>query len=61
VSRKSFIGRIAGVESSKDRLPGTIAATMLALSRGGQIHRVHDVAAAVQAIAIWNAHAGEIV
>lgn len=61
VSRKSFIGRIAGVENPKDRLPGTIAATMLALSRGVQIHRVHDVAAAVQAIAIWNAHAGEIV
>lgn len=57
VSRKSFIGRIAGVEDPKDRLPGTIAATMLALSRGVQIHRVHDVAAAVQAIAIWNAHA----
>jgi len=55
VSRKSFIGRIAGVENPKDRLPGTLAATMLALSRGVQIHRVHDVAAAVQAIAIWNA------
>jgi dihydropteroate synthase len=60
VSRKSFIGRIAGVENPKDRLPGTIVATMLALSRGVQIHRVHDVAAAVQAIAIWNAHVGEV-
>lgn len=58
VSRKSFIGRIAGVENPKDRLPGTIAATMLALARGVQIHRVHDVAAAVQAIAIWNAETG---
>lgn len=59
VSRKSFIGRIAGVENPKDRLGGTIAATMLALSRGVQIHRVHDVAAAAQAIAIWTAAAGE--
>ncbi len=59
VSRKSFIGRIAGVDHPKDRLPGTVAATMLALSRGVQIHRVHDVAAAVQAIAIWNAAIGE--
>lgn len=59
VSRKSFIGRIAGVENPKDRLPGTIAATMLALSRGVQIHRVHDVAAAIQAIAIWNAEVGQ--
>lgn len=58
VSRKSFIGRIAGIENPKDRLPGTIAATMLALSRGVQIHRVHDVAAAVQAIAIWNGELG---
>ena len=55
VSRKSFIGRITGAENPEDRLAGTIAATMLALSRGVQIHRVHDVAAAVQAIAIWNA------
>lgn len=55
VSRKSFIGRIAGIEDPKDRLPGTIAATLMALDRGVQIHRVHDVAAARQAIAIWNA------
>ena len=59
VSRKSFIGRIAGINNPKDRLPGTLAATMLALSRGVQVHRVHDVAAAVQAIAIWNAANGE--
>lgn len=59
VSRKSFIGRIAGIENPKDRLPGTVAATMLALSRGVQIHRVHDVAAAVQAIAIWQAGSGD--
>jgi dihydropteroate synthase len=55
VSRKSFIGRIAGIEDPKDRLPGTIAATLMALDRGVQIHRVHDVAATRQAIAIWNA------
>ncbi len=55
VSRKSFIGRIARVEAPKDRLTGTIAATLIALSRGVQIHRVHDVAAARQAIDLWNA------
>jgi len=54
VSRKSFIGRLAGIDASKDRLPGTIAATTIALSRGVQIHRVHDVAAVGQAISIWN-------
>ena len=55
VSRKSFIGRIAGVEAPKDRLPGTLAATGMALSRGVQIHRVHDVADVRQAVAVWNA------
>ena len=44
VSRKSFIGRIANVETPKARLLGTLAATAIALSRGVQIHRVHDVA-----------------
>ena len=55
VSRKSFIGRIANVETPKARLPGTLAATAIALSRGVQIHRVHDVAAVRQAFAVWNA------
>lgn len=55
VSRKSFIGRIAGIDDPKDRLPGTIAATLMALDRGVQIHRVHDVAAVRQAVAIWKA------
>ena len=55
VSRKSFIGRIAGVGSPRDRLPGTIAAIMVALSRGVQMHRVHDVGEARQALAVWQA------
>jgi len=59
VSRKSFIGRIADIADPKDRLPGTIAATLMALERGVQIHRVHDVAAARQAIDVWTAQAGD--
>ncbi len=55
VSRKSFIGRIAGIMTPGDRQPGTVAATLIALSRGVQIHRVHDVAAARQALDIWDA------
>lgn len=55
VSRKSFIGRIAGIDDPRDRLPGTIAATCAALDRGVQIHRVHDVGETRQAISIWNA------
>lgn len=55
VSRKSFIGRIAGIDEARDRLPGTIAATLMALDRGIRIHRVHDVAAVRQAVSIWDA------
>ena len=55
VSRKSFLGHIGSVELPKNRLPGTIAATMFAISRGVQIHRVHDLAAVKQAIDVWDA------
>ncbi|MBJ7355151.1 MAG: dihydropteroate synthase [Thermoleophilaceae bacterium] len=57
VSRKSFISRIAqdagvsGVEV-EDRLPGTIAANALALERGAQVFRVHDVRATAQGLAV---------
>lgn len=52
-SRKSFIGRAVDAESTDDRLPGTIAATLHAVSQGVQIHRVHDVAEVKQALRIW--------
>lgn len=58
VSRKSFIGRIGGVANPRDRVPGTIMATAVALSRGVQLHRVHDVGEIRQALAIWQAMAG---
>jgi len=51
-SRKSFIGRLAGIDDPKDRLPGTLAALALAVGQGVQIHRVHDVSEARQALAI---------
>jgi dihydropteroate synthase len=43
VSRKSFLGKLTGREVG-DRLPGTIAASVIALERGASIFRVHDVA-----------------
>jgi len=55
VSRKSFIGRAVGANSTEDRLPGTIAATLHAVSQNVQIHRVHDVAEIKQALRIWQA------
>jgi dihydropteroate synthase len=53
VSRKSFIGRIAGVENPKDRLPGSLATLLHGLDQGADVVRVHDVAETVQAIALW--------
>ena len=51
-SRKSFIGRLSGT-AADDRLPGSIAAALIAASQGVQILRVHDVAATRQALAVW--------
>jgi len=55
VSRKSFIGRLSHGEDAAHRLPGTLAATIAGLDRGAQFHRVHDVAEAAQALALWHA------
>jgi len=41
-SRKSFIGKISGVDE-QNRLPGSLAAAVLAARAGAQIVRVHDV------------------
>jgi dihydropteroate synthase len=52
-SRKSFIGRLSRGEAPKQRMSGTLAAHQIAFDRGVQIVRVHDVAEAFQARAIW--------
>jgi dihydropteroate synthase len=51
-SRKGFIGRLAEVPEPRDREPGTTAVNVLALERGARIFRVHDVAAARQALVV---------
>lgn len=50
-SRKSFIGRIVETTPT-ERLPGTLAAHLLAARAGAHILRVHDVAAHAQALAV---------
>lgn len=59
VSRKSFIGKILGSDSSPvpvgDRLEGTIAADVWAQIRGAKILRVHDVKEARRAAEIVSA------
>lgn len=54
VSRKSFIGALSG-ENVDDRLPGSLAAMIAAMNRGGKIFRVHDVAASRQAMILAQA------
>ncbi len=54
-SRKSFIGKITGVEEAKDRVPGTVATTVLAYERGATFFRVHDVRANREALAVARA------
>lgn len=49
VSRKSFIGRLAGAEVEK-RLPGSLACACWAVAQGVQLLRTHDVAETAQAV-----------
>lgn len=53
LSRKRFIGGIAGEPEAARRMPGSIAAGMIGLDQGAQILRVHDVAETRQALALW--------
>jgi dihydropteroate synthase len=54
VSRKSFIGQVTGAPPA-ERLPGTLAACVVAFLQGVRIFRVHDVAPLVQALAVVRA------
>ena len=58
VSRKSFIGALAGEQEARRRLPGSLAAGLFAMSRGAAILRVHDVRETVQALRVWRSLAG---
>jgi dihydropteroate synthase len=55
VSRKSFIGRLAGGVPPAERLPGSLAAALCGVAAGVAVLRVHDVAATQQALAVWRA------
>ncbi len=58
VSRKSMLGRITGREVS-DRMHASVAAALIAVQKGAQILRVHDVAATRDALAVLKAVTGE--
>ena len=51
-SRKSFLGRLTGVERASERVAGTVATNVLAYERGASVFRVHDVAPTVEALTV---------
>lgn len=53
VSRKSFLGLLAGEKLAEKREAETVAANLVAARNGAAILRVHDVAAAVKALKVW--------
>lgn len=53
-SRKSTLGWISGTPVA-ERQPGSLAAALAAVHAGARVLRVHDVAATVQALAVWRA------
>ena len=54
LSRKSMLGVITG-KATDQRQAASVAATVLAAEYGATVHRVHDVAAHVDALKIWSA------
>ena len=58
LSRKRTIGELTGRDDPHDRVHGSVAAHVIAAQRGAKLLRVHDVAATVDALKVWNAVAG---
>jgi dihydropteroate synthase len=57
-SRKTFIGKITGVQEASERVFGTVATTVLSYEKGATLFRVHDVRANREALAITEAVRG---
>jgi dihydropteroate synthase len=57
LSRKRFLGTLAGIEPAGRRVLPSVAGALFAASRGGAVLRVHDVAETVQALSVWRAAA----
>lgn len=59
LSRKRTIGEITGRDAPRERVSGSVAAHLIAAQRGAKLLRVHDVAATVDALKVWNAVASQ--
>ena len=53
ISRKKFIRDLSGANDSKERIGGTIATSLFAITQGIQILRVHDVNEVKQSIKVF--------
>ena len=53
VSRKTFIGKLLGLENPADRLTGSIAVTMVLLRAGADMVRCHDVWETKEAVRVF--------
>ncbi len=59
LSRKKTIGELTGRADPGARVHGSVAAAVIAAQRGATLLRVHDVAATVDALKVWNAVASQ--
>jgi dihydropteroate synthase len=50
LSRKSFLGKILGLDEPEQRLAGSLAVTAIAVMNGAHLLRTHDVAETLQAV-----------
>lgn len=55
LSRKKTIGELTGRDQPGERVHGSVAAALIAAQRGARLLRVHDVAATVDALKVWEA------
>ena len=55
VSRKSFLGKIAGVKEPEERLAASLAASAVAVMNGASMIRTHDVGETLQAVRVAEA------
>lgn len=55
LSRKRTIGELTGRTTPAERVHGSVAAALIAAQRGARLLRVHDVAATVDALKVWDA------
>ena len=56
-SRKGFLGKLAGRRGGDQTIP-SVTSALAACSAGARVVRVHDVAATVEALRVWEGHRG---